>query len=403
MAIVRVVDQYSFPLLLRELGRALRGGDTNIAAVVDQANTFVLCVSLLPPSDRLAILELSRRRGMEAVMARPRDPEHAEDYDVLVMGTFTQYIQLTESVKELGPSMLKLGSDMKRAIFDYRERAWEIQTPGGSLTLGRDTLVMGILNVTPDSFSDGGAYDTKEKAVRRALEIAEEGAAMLDVGAESTRPGADPVATEEEQKRLLPVIEALFKADYPIPISVDTRNSTTAEKCLAAGATMVNDVSGLRHDKQMAGVVARAAVPVILMHTRGTPKDMHEKGKYHDLMAELIAELRESMRMAREAGVDAANLLLDPGIGFAKNAEQSIELLKRLPELRTLGRPIVVGPSRKSFLKKLGAVDEESRFGLGTAAAIACCSYAGAHVVRVHDVKQAVETLRVVDGIRRLV
>jgi dihydropteroate synthase len=403
MAIVRIVDQYNFPLLLRELGRALRGGDTNIAAVVDQANTFVLCLSLLPPSDRLAILELSRRAGMQAVMARPRDPEHAEDYDVLVMGTFTQYLALTESVKELGPAMLRLGSEMKRAIFDYRERVFEVQTPVGALTLGRDTLVMGILNLSPDSFSDGGKFDTKEKAVRRAKEIADEGASILDVGGESTRPGSDPVSPEDEQKRVLPVIEALFKAEYPLPISVDTRNSSTAEKCLHAGACMVNDVSGLRHDKQMAGVVARAAVPVVLGHSRGTPKDMMEKAKYHDLMAEVIAELRQCVGLAREAGVDAANLLLDPGVGFAKTPDQSVELLRRLSELRTLGRPIVVGPSRKSFLKRLGCEDEETRFGLGTAAALAACSYAGAHVVRVHDVKQAVDTLRVVDGIRRLV
>jgi len=162
MAIVRVVDQYNFPLLLRELGRAVRGGDTNIAHVVDRANTFVLCISFLPPSDRLAILELSRRKGMEAVLARPRDPAHVEDYDVITMGTFANYLALIEDVKELGPSMLRIGSEMKRAIFDYRERVFTIQTPAGDLTLGRDTLVMGILNVTPDSFSDGGKYATKD-------------------------------------------------------------------------------------------------------------------------------------------------------------------------------------------------------------------------------------------------
>jgi dihydropteroate synthase len=402
MAIVRVVDQYNFPLLLRELGRAVRGGDTNIAHVVDRANTFVLCISFLPPSDRLAILELSRRKGMEAVLARPRDPAHVEDYDVITMGTFANYLALIEDVKELGPSMLRIGSEMKRAIFDYRERVFTIQTPAGDLTLGRDTLVMGILNVTPDSFSDGGKYATKDKAVKRALEIAEQGAAVLDIGGESTRPDAEPTAPEDERKRVLPVVEALFKKDYPIPICVDTRNASTAEKCLAAGASMVNDVSGLRHDPQMVEVVARNAVPVVIMHSRGTPQSMKQESNYHDLIAEVVAELREGMRIAKEGGVDGGSILIDPGLGFAKTAEQSVEILRSLAELRTLGRPLVVGPSRKSFLKKLGAEDDETRFGLATTAAVAVCSYAGAHLVRVHDVADAIKVLRVVDGVRRI-
>ena len=363
----------------------------------------MLCVSLLPPSDRLAIMELSRRKGMETLLARPRDPEHTEDYDVLVMGTFASYLSLIDDVKELGPGMMRIGSEMKRAIFDYRERVFQVSTPAGELTLGRDTLVMGILNCSPDSFSDGGKHDTKDKAVKRALAIAEEGAAILDIGGESTRPGADPVSPDEERKRVLPVVEALFKKEYPIPISVDTRNASTAEKCLAAGASMVNDVSGLRHDKEMAGVVARAAVPVILMHSRGTPKDMQEHSKYHDLMGEIGAELRTSVKIARDGGIDSSNVLLDPGLGFAKTAEQSIEILRSLGELRTLGRPLVVGPSRKSFLSKLGAETAEDRAGFATTAVVAACSYAGAHVVRVHEVEGAVRILKAVDGIRRLI
>lgn len=402
MAIIRVVDQYNFPLLLRELGRAVRGGDTNIALVVNRANTFVLCISFLPPPDRLTVQEITRRKGMEAVLARPRDPAHAEDHDVIVMGTFAQYLMLIDEVKDLGANMLRLGSEMKRAIFDYREHVFQIQAPAGDLTLGRETLVMGILNCTPDSFSDAGKYAKKDDAVRRALEIAEEGASILDIGGESTRPDSVPVSPEEEQKRVLPVIEALFKKDYPIPICIDTRNASTAERCLGAGAAMVNDVSGLRFDPAMGGVIARNAVPVILMHSRGTPQTMQQECNYHDLMAEVIAELRDRMRLAREAGVEAANILIDPGLGFAKTPDQSIEILRSLAELRTLGRPLVVGPSRKSFLKKLGAKDDETRFGLATAAALAVCAYAGAQVLRVHDVAQAMKVLGVVDGVRRI-
>jgi dihydropteroate synthase len=403
MVIVRVVDQYNFPMLLRELGRAVRGGDTNIAAVVDRANTLVICISGLPPGDRTAVQELGRKKGMETILARPRDPDHAEDHDVLVMGTFTQYLSMIDDIKELGPSMLRLGSDMKRAIFDYRERVFQLDMPAGTTVLGRDTLVMGILNLTPDSFSDGGSYDTKEKAIAQANRIAEEGASFLDIGGESTRPGAAPVSPAEEVKRVLPVVEALFKADYPLPISIDTRNASTAEKCLAAGASMINDVSALRHDPAMAGVVARAAVPVVLTHSRGTPEDMAKRAEYHDLMAEVVAELRVALARAREEGVDAGNILLDPGIGFAKSAEQSVEILRRLPELRTLGRPLVVGPSRKSFLAKIGAADDETRNGVATLAAVLACGYSGAHVVRVHDVAPAVKALRVSDAIRRVV
>lgn len=402
MAIVRVVDQYNFPLLLRELGRAVRGGDTNIAAVVNRANTFALCISMLPPADQSAVLELGRKKGMEALLARPKDPDYSEQLDVLLMGTFTQFLAVIDDVKELGPNMLRIGTEMKRAIFDYRERGFTVDTIQGPLEFGRDTLVMGILNLTPDSFSDGAVYDTPEKGVARAFEIAEQGASVLDLGGESTRPGCDPVSPEDEQKRVLPVLEGLLKKDYPLPISIDTRNASTAERCLATGASIVNDVSGLRHDPMMGETVAHAAVPVILTHSRGTPATMQSQAKYHDVMAEVIAELRQSMVRARNAGVDAVNIILDPGIGFAKDAEQSIETLKRFSELRTLGRPILVGPSRKSFLSRFCESDED-RIGIGTAAVVAACSYAGAHMVRVHDVAQAVKVLRVVDGIRRLV
>ena len=197
MAIVRVVDQYNFRLLLKELGRAIRGGDTNIANVVDRANTFVLCLSELPPSDRHAIQALSHKKGMEALLARPRDPAKTDDHDVLVIGTFTQYLSLIDDVKELGTDMLRIGSDMKRAIFDYRERVFEIEFPLDEITLGRDTRVMGVLNLDPNSFSDGKKYSTKKKAVDRALKIAEEGAHFLDIGGESTRPGSDPTFAED--------------------------------------------------------------------------------------------------------------------------------------------------------------------------------------------------------------
>jgi dihydropteroate synthase len=272
---------------------------------------------------------------------------------------------------------------------------------GGSLALGERTLLMGIINVTPDSFSDGGQLFDPTAAVDAGERMVDQGADLIDVGGESTRPGAEAVDDAEEQRRVLPVIEGLATR-IRVPISIDTYKATTAAAALNAGASIVNDVSGLRYDARLADVVAQHRAAMILMHTRGRSKDMYQQASYHDVVAEILDELRESVAFATKAGVIADRIILDPGLGFAKEAAHSFEALARLDEFADLRRPLLVGPSRKSFLAKplgsqVGAGDRD----WATAAATAAAVLAGAHIVRVHAVREMAHVVRVADEIRR--
>jgi dihydropteroate synthase len=267
---------------------------------------------------------------------------------------------------------------------------------GASVVLGERTLVMGILNVTPDSFAGGTAAPSA--AVADGLRLFEEGADWVDVGGESTRPGAAPVPVEEEMRRVVPVIEALARRGAG-PLSVDTTKAAVARAALDAGADLVNDVSGFGYDPAMASLVATRGVPAVLMHLRGGHAEMHRAPAYRDVMAEVVAELGAALARAERAGVARELTLVDPGVGFSKDASHSLEALRRLPELAVLERPILVGPSRKSFIGHVLELPVERRL-LGTAAAVAACVMGGAHVVRVHDVREMVEVVRVCDAIR---
>lgn len=256
---------------------------------------------------------------------------------------------------------------------------------------------MGILNVTPDSFSDGGLFLDPERAVDHALRMVEEGADIIDVGGESTRPGADPIPLEEELKRVLPVIEELSQRT-DVPISIDTYKAEVASRALEAGASIINDISGLHFDPRMGEVAAKYRAPVVVMHVKGTPKTMQASPHYDDLMGEIAAYLREGIRRAEEAGLPPEKVIVDPGIGFGKTVEHNLIILHRLGELSSLGRPILIGPSRKSFI---GAVlDREVGDRLyGTLASVAIGVERGAHIVRVHDVKPVREVVDMVDAI----
>jgi len=257
---------------------------------------------------------------------------------------------------------------------------------------------MGILNVTPDSFSDGGRFATAEAALARGMALFEQGADWVDVGGESTRPGAAAVAAEDEIRRVVPVIEGLRRRAAG-PLSVDTTKAAVARAALDAGADLVNDVSAFAYDAGMAALVAARRVPAVLMHLRGDFASMHHAPAYRDVMAEIVAELEAALERASRAGVDRSLLLVDPGLGFSKSAAHSVEALRRLGELAALDRPVLVGPSRKSFIGKLLELPVEGRL-LGTAAAVASSVLLGAHVVRVHEVREMVEVVRVADAVR---
>ncbi len=257
---------------------------------------------------------------------------------------------------------------------------------------------MGVLNVTPDSFSDGGRLADADAAIARGMELFAEGADWLDVGGESTRPGAAPVPAQEEARRVVPVIEGLRRRGAG-PLSVDTSKAAVARAALEAGADLVNDVSGFGYDPAMAPLLAARKMPAVLMHLRGSFGEMHRAPAYGDVMAEIVSELGGALERAERAGVERRLLIVDPGLGFSKDAGHSLEALRRLPELAALDRPVLVGPSRKSFIGKLLDLPVERRL-MGTAAAVASAVLLGAHVVRVHDVREMVEVVRVADALR---
>jgi dihydropteroate synthase len=260
------------------------------------------------------------------------------------------------------------------------------------LPINGRALVMGVLNCTPDSFYDGGRYFSHEAAIAHGQRLAEEGADMIDIGGESTRPkgvyggGAEPVSAEEEKRRVIPVIEALSKS-VNIPLSIDTYKAEVAEAAVQAGASLVNDISGFQFDPQMPETVAKLGVPVVIMHTKGSPADMQSNPTYENLLDELYLYFEEKIELARAAGIVEDRLIIDPGLGFGKRVQDNYEILRRLPEFRGLGCPILVGPSRKSFVGKTLNLPPEQRLE-GTAAAVAAAAMNGAHIIRVHDVRE---------------
>jgi dihydropteroate synthase len=291
-------------------------------------------------------------------------------------------------------------------------KRYQLRLPTRTLELGSRTLLMGVLNVTPDSFADGGHYLDPRAAIVRALEMERAGADIIDIGGESTRPGAAPVSAAEEMERVLPVLGGL-RGKLGIPISLDTQKAVVAEAGIAAGAEIINDVSALRSDPALGEVVRRHRVALVLMHMRGTPGTMQQGPFAREVMRDVTTGLRaaidrarrSTINHARRAGIDRARLLLDPGIGFGKSYQQNCELLQRLPELARLGYPLVVGTSRKAFIGwLLGGRKKEQSWPAderlwGTAATVAASILGGAHIVRVHDVAEMAQVARVADAL----
>ena len=279
-------------------------------------------------------------------------------------------------------------------------KKFNLRLCSGKLVLGERTLVMGVLNVTPDSFSDGGKFCAEEQAMQHAVQMERAGADLIDVGAESTRPGSEEISIKAELRRVLPVLRGLRRL-LKIPISIDTQKSEVAESALDAGAEIINDISGLKNDPRIAEVAARRRVPLILMHMRGEPRTMQKGPFARDVMKDVIQGLRKSVILARKAGVPKSQIILDPGIGFGKSFAQNYELLQKLPQLAKLGYPLLVGTSRKGFLGTTLAREgkpapPEERIW-GTAATVTASILNGAHIVRVHDVAEMVQVARVAD------
>jgi dihydropteroate synthase len=284
-------------------------------------------------------------------------------------------------------------------------RCYDLKWGRYSLVLGRRTCLMGVVNVTPDSFSDGGKFLARDAAVAQAERLVQEGADVIDIGGESTRPYADPVPIEVELERVLPVIETLAQR-VVVPISIDTAKAAVARRALAAGASMINDVSALRFDSEMTGVAAESGVPVILMHMLGSPQTMQVTPVYRDVVAEIGAFLAPAVNLALKGGIARDRIIIDPGIGFGKTVDHNLLLIKKLAQLQDLDLPILIGPSRKAFIRKLLKENPEEEIrpdmtivGTGTLAAVCAAVLSGAHIVRVHEVASARAAVKIIDAI----
>lgn len=259
---------------------------------------------------------------------------------------------------------------------------------------------MGTLNVTPDSFSDGGLYLDKSVAIKRAIQMVEDGADIIDIGGESTRPGSESITIDEELRRTIPVIEALTR-EIKVPISIDTYKSEVAMAALDSGASMVNDISGLRFDPKMSEIVSEYQVPVVIMHIKGRPKDMQQNPVYEALLPEIMDYFRASISIAKQSDISDDKIIIDPGIGFGKTPEHNLTIINNLREFTFLEKPILIGPSRKAFIGKiLGDVPVTDRFE-GTAAAVAISIMNGANMIRVHDVKEMARVAKVADAVKK--
>ena len=365
-----------------------------------KARTFPVALRHVPLKAAPLLKQELLAVGADAAQARGVADHSVQESDVVLLATWGQYRRLLPKLRRQPFQLRAIADEVESALRHYTQRApRRVEGAHRSFEVGGHVLVMGVVNVTPDSFSDGGRYLAAEEAVAHARRLVAEGAQIVDVGGESTRPGAAPVDPEEELRRIEPVLKALA-SDGLVPISVDTRHAVTARRAVALGADVVNDVTGLT-DPAMREVVRETGAAAIVMHMRGTPETMASLSEYGDLRAEVYDGLADATGRAEADGIAPSKLLVDPGLGFAKTVPQSLELLAHVGELRSLGYPVLVGASRKSFLGwTLGQAPVEDRLEASVAAAVVA-ALQGAHIVRAHDVRPTVRALALVDALHR--
>jgi dihydropteroate synthase len=318
--------------------------------------------------------------------------------DALLMGTEKQFEKLFSKLEQY-PNLHPFGHSLREILRNLSRAHYTIRCRKRTFTLGKRTLLMGVLNVTPDSFSDGGLFFDKKTAIAHGLKMVEEGADFIDIGGESTRPGSKPLGLDEELRRVIPVIESLAK-EADAPISIDTYKSAVAKKAIEAGAQIINDISGLQLDPFLSQVAAKEDVPLVLMHIRGNPETMQKNIHYESLFSEIIHHLKDSIQRAESAGVESEQIIIDPGVGFGKTVEDNLLILKNLQEFKILGKPLLLGTSRKSFIGKILNADVTERLE-GTISSIVVGVLNGAHVIRCHDVIQAKRAIAIADAVRQ--
>jgi dihydropteroate synthase len=373
-----------------------------IASMGTKMSHLNLLIEGLKPKVANIIKQEMLSLGGDAAVSRGSVDCSIEKTDVLIMGTGKQVLRFIEKVA-LQPFGLKaIAFDLRELLRNLSKESFQLKTPRRAIELARRTLVMGVINATPDSFSDGGTINSEEEGLRQAMKLLGEGADILDVGGESSRPGAEPVPLREELRRVVPLIRRIAR-ETGIPVSIDTTKAEVARQAIDAGAEIINDITALRGDGRMARVAASAGVPVILMHMRGTPSTMQKEDlAYGSLIGEIRDFLEDRIEKASSSGIQTDNLIIDPGIGFGKNVDDNLRLLRHLGEFKALGRPICVGVSRKHFTGKITGVTRPAERIEGTAAAVTAAILNGANIIRVHDVGTMKRVAAMADAIRRV-
>ena len=320
-----------------------------------------------------------------------------EKTDAILMGNQKHFEKLISKLEQY-PGLNPLGQSIKETLKNISKTQYTIRCRKRTLSLGKRTLLMGVLNITPDSFSDGGLFFDKEKAISHGLGMVEQGADIIDIGGESTRPGSKPLELEEELRRVIPVIKSIA-AEVDVPISIDTYKAVVAQNAIEAGAEIINDISGLNFDPNLAKVASKEDIPLVLMHIRGTPETMQKNIHYDSLFSEILQYLKDSIQRAESAGLDPCQIIIDPGIGFGKTLEDNLYIIRNLFEFRVLGKPILLGTSRKSFIGKILNLEVGQRLE-GTLSSITVSVLNGANIIRCHDVLQAKRAIAIADAIR---
>lgn len=397
MKIIKIEDSAQAAEVFKKIGVDPYG----IAAMAQKT----ICLNVLLADQPCKIANIIKQEmlsvGGDAAVARGSVACSIKKTDILIIGTVKQIMALAKKIEKQPFGLDIIAQDLRQLIENYGRKEYILKTAQREIHLGQKTLIMGILNVTPDSFSDGGLYYSQQKAIDHGLQMIAEGVDIIDVGGESTRPDAAAVSTREELKRVIPVICAL-SLQKNIPLSIDTTKAQVAGEAVAAGAEIVNDVSALQGDRRMAKTVRENGAALIIMHMRGKPQNM-QKGNltYNDLMNEIVVHLQKSITRAVAAGIGKDGLVIDPGIGFGKTPEDNYRIINNLAELKALGLPIMVGTSRKSFIGRITGGDPPERIE-GTATTVTAAILNGCHIVRVHDVAFMKKVAAVTDAIVRI-
>lgn len=394
---VRVIEISNLEQSLKELLKIGIGYNSSLK-MSEYYDFKVVKISYIDVREINIIRAEALKNGMSAVVSDEILLLNAAKGELLLGGTAFQYEML---IRALGNSLLncsEIALKIKKIVYNYGIDNFEREIKGKIFNFGEKSFVMGILNITEDSFSDGGKYINADKAIERALKMVEDGADILDIGAESTRSGAIPVSEEEELERIVPIVEKLSKL-VKVPISIDTYKSEVAKYSLRAGADIINDITGLKGESTMAEVVSDNDAYVIIMHMQGTPQTMQSNPEYQDVVSDICLDLKESFSIAEIAGIKKEKVIIDPGIGYGKSTNHNLEIIKRVGEFKIFGVPILIGASRKSMIGNVLNLPVNERVE-GSLAVAAASVMNGASIIRVHDVKETKRTLIMIDSIK---